>query len=66
MEYNKEYYKNIKKILKDYIPHFYDLKTNKMLKLSDKIDPKKISRTTKSNYLSVRNIYFLPKQKKNY
>tara|TARA_B100002051_G_scaffold266471_1_gene293669 strand:- start:445 stop:1269 length:825 start_codon:yes stop_codon:yes gene_type:complete len=66
MEYNKEYYKNIKKILKDYIPHVYDLKTNKMLKLAHKIDPEKISRTTKSNYLSVRNIYFLPKRKKSY
>jgi len=66
LEYNKEYYKNVKKILKNYIPYVYDLKKNKMLKLAKTIDPKKVARTTKRNYLSVRNIYFIPKQKKIY
>ena len=37
-----------------------------MLKLAKTIDPKKIARTTNRNYLSVRNIYFIPKQKKKH
>ena len=64
--YDEFVLKGLKKTLKDYTPHVYDLKKNKMLKLAEKIDPKEVSRTTKKNYLSVRNIYFLPKQKKMY
>ena len=64
IEYNKEYFNNIKKLLKDYYPYIYDLKNNKMIKLKNKINKKKISRTTKENYLSSRNIFYVPKIKK--
>ena len=62
IEYNKEYFVNVKKILKGYTPFFYDLKRNKMIKLPYIINSKKISRISKFNYLSVRNIFFLPKK----
>ncbi len=61
LEYNKEYYKNIKLILKDYIPYVYNFKLNKMIKLSKRINQINISRTNKKNYLSIRNIYFIHK-----
>ncbi len=64
IEYNKEYYNNVKKILRGYIPYFYDVKKNKMIKIPKIINQKQISRTTKNNYLSVRNIYFIPLNKK--
>ena len=64
VEYNKEYYNNVKKILKDYVPYFYDVAKNKMIKIPKLINKEKIARTTKSNYLSVRNIYFIPFNKK--
>ena len=61
LEYNKEYYKNVKLILKDYIPYVYNFKSNKMIKLNKKINQTNISRTNKTNYLSIRNIYFIHK-----
>ncbi len=64
VEYNKQYFKKIKIILRDYKPYFYDLKNNKMNFLSSKIDQNIISRTTKKNFLSIRNIYFVHKEKK--
>ncbi len=64
IEYNIEYFNNIKYILKGYLPYTYDLKQNKMIKLPIKINQKKISRTNKENFLSIRNIYFIPKTMK--
>ena len=64
MEYNKQYFKKIKIILKKNKSYFYDLKNNKMNFLSSKIDQNIISRTTKKNFLSIRNIYFVHKEKK--
>ena len=64
IEYNIEYFNNIKYILKGYLPYTYDLKQNKMIKLPTKINQKKISRTNKENFLSIRNIYFIPKTMK--
>ena len=65
IEYNQEYYNNVKKILNNYAPYIYDIKKNKMIKLGKKINNKRISRTTKLNYLSIRNIYFIHKDKEN-
>jgi hypothetical protein len=64
IEYNKEYYKYVKKILKNYIPYIYDFKENKMFKLDKTINTLQVARTNKKNYLSIRNIYFIPKNKK--
>ncbi len=66
IEYNKEYYNNVKKILKGYIPYFYDVKKNKMIKIIKSINPRQIARSTKYNYLSIRNIYFIPVKNKTY
>ena len=60
-EYNKEYFKDIIKILKNYKPHVYDIKNDRMLKLNSNILKTKVSRKKKKNFLSIRNIYFLPK-----
>jgi transcriptional antiterminator Rof (Rho-off) len=60
-EYNKEYFDDIIKILKNYIPHVYDIKNDKMLKLNSNILKSNVSRSNKKNFLSIRNIYFLPK-----
>ena len=64
IEYNKEYFKNIKSILKDYLPYIYDLRENKMTPLSSKINNIKVSRTNKKNFLSIRNVYFIHKKRK--
>ena len=64
VEYNKEYFNNIKTILKDYLPYIYDLKKNVMIPLPPKINHKEISRTNKENFLSIRNIYFIHKKNK--
>ena len=64
IEYNIEYFNDVKNILKGYSPYIYDLKKNKMIKLPVKISQKRISRTNKENFLSIRNIYFIPKTTK--
>ena len=64
IEFNKEYFSNIKKILKDYIPYFYEFKKNKMIRLPKLIDKKKIARSSKKNSLSIRNIYFIHKNQR--
>ena len=42
IEYNIEYFNNIKYILKGYLPYTYNLKQNKMIKLPTKINQKNI------------------------
>ena len=64
LEYNKEYFNNVKKILNEYVPYVYDLKKNKIMLLPERINSKKISRTNKENFLSIRNIYFVHRNKK--
>ena len=62
IEYNEEYHHKILKLLKNYKPLVYDYEKNKFLNINN-ITKKQISRTSKNNYLSKRNIYFVPKQK---
>ncbi len=61
IEYNKENYHKIEKLLKGYQSFFYDIKKNKLIKLEKKYLNTKIARTNKNNLLSIRNIYFIPK-----
>ncbi len=61
LEYNKEYFNNVIRILKDYNPYIYDIKKNKMLKLYKKINANFVARTNRNNFLSIRNIYFVHK-----
>lgn len=63
IEYNEEYFDNIKKILKNYDYFYYDIKKNKLIRLSKIIPSNKISRLSKLNYLSSRNIFFIHKDK---
>ena len=60
IEYNKENFLQIKKFLKNYENFIYDIETDKLIKLSKKFK-NRISRTSKTNLLSNRNIYFVPK-----
>jgi len=65
VEYNKEYFCEVKKILSKYEAYIYDIENDKMLKLNKKIINNKIARISKKNSLSIRNIYFLPKKYKS-
>ena len=60
IEYNKENFTQIDKFLKNYEKYIYDIELDKLIKLKKKYY-KKISRSSKTNLLSNRNIYFLPK-----
>ena len=46
------------------VTYFYEDSKNKMIKITKLIYKKKIAITTKSNYLSIRNIYFIPFNRK--
>lgn len=61
IEYNQENFFEIKKYLKDYDNYIYDIKLDKLIKLKKKSFKNKISRSSKTNLLSSRNIYFVPK-----
>jgi len=60
IEYNQEYHHKISKLLKNYKTLIYDYGKDKFLNINSKTK-KQISRTSKNNYLSNRNIYFVPK-----
>ena len=64
VEYNKEYFREVKEILKKYEAYIYDIQNDKMLKLNNKMIKKKVARTSIKNSLSIRNIYFLHKKYK--
>ena len=64
VEYNKEYFREVKEILKKYEAYIYDIQNDNMLKLNNKMIKKKVARTSIKNSLSIRNIYFLPKKYK--
>ena len=60
IEYNKENFKQINNFLKNYEKYIYDIKLDKLIKLKKKFQ-NRISRSSKTNLLSNRNIYFVPK-----
>jgi FkbM family methyltransferase len=60
IEYNKENYREIKKKLYNYKIYIFDIKTNKMIKVNQRIFKNRISRSSKFNLLSNRTIYFIP------
>jgi len=64
IEYNKEYFSSVLKILDTYIPFVYNIHINKMIKLNKKILQSNVARTSKKNSLSIRNVYFVPKEYK--
>ncbi len=59
VEYNKEYFSSVSSQLKNYMPFFYDIRKNKMIKLNKSSIQTSIARISQTNLLSVRNIYFI-------
>lgn len=60
IEYNKENFLQINKFLKNYEKFIYDIELDKLIKLKKEFYDR-ISRSSKTNLLSNRNIYFVPK-----
>ena len=60
IEYNKENFMQITNFLKNYEKYIYDIHTDKLINLKQKVK-RRISRSSRSNLLSNRNIYFIPK-----
>ena len=63
IEYNLTIFNKICKYLKYYKPYIYDFKTDKFLKISNK-NKSQISRTSKQNLLTNRNVFFIPNTRK--
>lgn len=63
IEYNKLLYSKIVKELKNYFQYYYNLEKNLLIKIK-KIDPINFDRFGHLNSLSIRNIYFIHKDKK--
>ena len=63
IEYNNLLYSKIVKELKNYFPYYYNLEKNLLIKIK-KINPINFDRFGHLNSLSVRNIYFIHKDKK--
>ena len=60
IEYNEENFSHIDKLLKNYEKYIYDIELDNLIKLRKQFQSR-ISRTSKTNLLSNRNIYFVPK-----
>ena len=64
IEYNADYFFRIKKKLNNYVAYIYDINLNRMKKLNKKLINLHVARTNKNNFLSIRNVYFIPKNYK--
>lgn len=64
VEFNKNNFFKIKKLLKNYNSWVYFFEKNNFKKFSKKMIDKEISRSSKLNLMSVRNIFFIPKSHK--
>ena len=64
VEFNKNNFFKIKKLLKNYNSWVYFFEKNNFKKFSKKMIDKEISRSSKLNLMSVRNIFFVPKSHK--
>mgnify|MGYP001195332261 CR=1 FL=1 len=63
IEYNLKIFSKICKYLKYYKPYIYDFRNDKFLKVSKK-NKSQISRTSKQNLLTNRNVFFIPNTRK--
>ena len=61
IEYNKENFFKIKKYLRKYECYIYDVNSDELIKFKKEWFRSRISRSSKTNLLSSRNIYFVPK-----
>ncbi len=61
VEFNKNNFFKIKKLLNNYYSWVYFYEQNKFQKFNKNMIDKSVARTTKSNLMSVRNIFFIPK-----
>ena len=63
VEHNDRNFKIVCELLEDYTPFRYDIRENKLLKISiNNIDNKLVNRISYKNKLSSRNIYFIPNE----
>tara|TARA_B100000989_G_scaffold126527_1_gene93862 strand:+ start:5731 stop:6543 length:813 start_codon:yes stop_codon:yes gene_type:complete len=60
IEYNKENFTQIVNFLKNYEKYIYDIRADKLVALKKKVKSR-VSRNSKNNLLSNRNIYFVPR-----
>jgi len=61
IEYNKENFFKIKKYLKGYKTFIYNIELDQLIEFEKKKFKDTISRSSKTNLLSSRNVYFIPK-----
>ena len=61
VEFNKNNFFIIKKFLKNYKPWVYFYEKNKFKVFNKNMIDKEISRTNKFNLMSIRNVFFIPK-----
>ena len=59
IEYNTKIFNKISRYLKSYKPYIYDFKNDKFLIVSNQ-NKSRISRTSKQNLLTNRNVFFIP------
>jgi len=64
VEFNKSNFFKIKRILKKYDPWVYFYKTNEFKIFKKNMIDVEISRTNRTNLMSIRNIFFIPKSHK--
>ena len=64
VEFNKHNFNSIKNFLKDYRAWVYFYEINKFQLFNKKMIDREISRTNKLNLMSIRNIFFIPKNHK--
>ncbi len=62
VEYNKENFSEIRRILKDYRAFIYKINDNKLIKIKNSFYNTIVARSNKFNLLSNRNIYFIPNE----
>ena len=64
VEFNKSNFFKIKKFLKMYNVWVYFYKSNKFKIFDENMIDTEISRTNKTNLMSIRNVFFIPKSYK--
>ena len=64
VEFNKNNFFKIQKFLKDYKAWVYFYENSEFIIFNKNMIDKEISRTSKSNLMSIRNVFFIPKMHK--
>ena len=62
IEYNPELQKKVVKLLKNYLQYYYNIQNNSLVKIKN-LNKKNFDRFGQNNSLSVRNIFFIHRDK---